>query len=536
MKKYFTSKTLIALAVAIAAAASYDSLANEQPMPPPANGSALPENILPGTPAAEVVKLAQAGVDASVIQTYISNCPNAFNLDADKIISLTDAGVSSDMVNAMIAHDKTYLASLAPATPPEPSSPPAPAPTASSDSSSTTAPTTDMTLNDFNNTLAPYGQWVEVAGYGRCWRPTAVAYDATWQPYCDRGQWVYTDCGWYWNSDYSWGVTFHYGRWFRSANYGWCWWPDTVWAPSWVTWRSSGDYCGWAPLPPYTAYQPGIGFTYHGGNVSVGFGFGLNANCFTFVSLGHFCEPHPRNYCVPPQQITQIYNQTTIINNYNSHNRTIINNGVSVTVIGAAAHHPIQAVSIGTLVNADRHGWRGQSVAHPAHPFGADTSNGSAVRQSASTGGNGVGSNHYSTVNAPAQKLTTPANNFSPAHNPSHNDDSAASIENHPAARTYVAPAATTTVPGNWSPATSQHSQPRSDLIESPRQMATQPAFTAPSATDGHPQPSDWRQNYGQTETHNLTPAVPKIASPAPTQNVAPGNSGHFPNWAAQNH
>ncbi len=372
MKNYIASKTLIALAVAIAAAAAYDSLANEQPMPQPANGTTLPDSLVPGSSAAQVAKLAQAGVDAGVIKNYISNCPTAFNLDADKIIALTDAGVTSEMVNAMFAHDKNFLAGINNNSSPAPASPPT-TPTVVSENNSpppaASAPPENMTINNFNDTLSPYGQWVEVAGYGRCWRPTEVVYNATWQPYCDRGRWVYTDCGWYWNSDYAWGVTFHYGRWFNAPNYGWCWWPDTVWAPSWVTWRSSGDYCGWAPLPPYTAYQPGVGFTYHGGNVSVSFGFGLAANCFTFVSIGNFCQPHPRNYCVPPTQITQIYNQTTIINNYDYNHRTIVNNGVSITTIGAATHRPIQAVGVGTVMQSERHSWRGPGEIHPVRPF-----------------------------------------------------------------------------------------------------------------------------------------------------------------------
>ena len=112
MKSHFASKTLIALAVAIAAAAGYERLVYAQPIPPPASAGALPANIPPGTPVAEVVKLAQAGVEASVIQTYIANCPSAFNLDADQIVSLTDAGVSSDMVNAMINHDKNLTAAM----------------------------------------------------------------------------------------------------------------------------------------------------------------------------------------------------------------------------------------------------------------------------------------------------------------------------------------------------------------------------------------------------------------------------------------
>ena len=153
------------------------------------------------------------------------------------------------------------------------------------------APDQPVTVNYFYNTLAPYGSWVVVGGYGRCWRPTVCVYNSSWQPYCDNGHWVYSDCGWYWASSYAWGATFHYGRWFRDASFGWCWYPDTVWAPSWVTWRYSNNYCGWAPLPPHTAYQAGVGIVYNGGNVSVGFGFGLGASCFTFVPTAVFLQP-----------------------------------------------------------------------------------------------------------------------------------------------------------------------------------------------------------------------------------------------------
>ena len=193
MKNYFPSKTVTALAVAIAVAAGYENLVNAQPIPPPATAGALPAGIQPGTPVAEVIKLAQAGVDAGVIQNYISNCPSAFNVNADEIIALTDAGVSSDMVNAMIVHDKAFLAALPTSTPPAPSNVPPPTQVAGADYSAPPAPVTQA---DFDNSLSPYGQWVQVEGYGRCWRPTAVVYDATWQPYCDRGRWVYTDCGW----------------------------------------------------------------------------------------------------------------------------------------------------------------------------------------------------------------------------------------------------------------------------------------------------------------------------------------------------
>src|SRR5689334_12126061 len=55
---------------------------------------------------------------------------------------------------------------------------------------------------DFYAPLTPVGTWVEVGSYGRCWRPAGVA--VGWRPYCN-GAWVWTDCGWYWQTDEPWG-------------------------------------------------------------------------------------------------------------------------------------------------------------------------------------------------------------------------------------------------------------------------------------------------------------------------------------------
>jgi hypothetical protein len=419
MKKYFSSKTLIALVVAIAATAGYESQIHAQPMPPPANANALPAGIQPGTPAAEVVKLAQAGVDAGVIKNYIAGCPSAFNLDADQIIALTDAGVSTDMVNAMIAHDKNL--SVAVAQPPAPS----PAPV---DNANSAPPATEMTVNEFNDTLTPYGQWVEVEGYGRCWRPTIVVYDSTWQPYCDRGHWVYTDCGWYWDSDYSWGVTFHYGRWFHHDHFGWCWWPDTVWAPSWVTWRSSDAYCGWAPLPPFAVYRPGFGFFYRGAGVAIGFDFGLSADCYTFVPFGHFNESHPRYYREEAGRARQIFNQTTVINNYSRNNTFIVNGGIAIDRIRGATHRPLEPVAVGSLPNAGRQGWRGDTAARP--DSGQQLRHGPVLRNDRN---NDLPATHRQGSGSPVQPPNRNENAFSPAHSQPNANPSARNNNNNPA-------------------------------------------------------------------------------------------------------
>jgi hypothetical protein len=98
---------------------------------------------------------------------------------------------------------------------------------------------------DFYEPLRPSGEWIEVGSYGRCWRPTIV--EVGWKPYSD-GHWVWTDCGWYWESDEPWAwACYHYGSWVVDSRYGWVWVPDIEWAPAWVSWRTGGGYIGWAP-------------------------------------------------------------------------------------------------------------------------------------------------------------------------------------------------------------------------------------------------------------------------------------------------
>ena len=345
----------------------------------------MPANVVPGSPLAEVVKMLQAGVDASTIKAYIANSQSAFNLDADTILFLTDLGAPSDLINAMMACDKAlYASSVAPPPPPPP--PPTPLPVADTntsvppdaanppDAASQTElpPSPDMTQDYFNDTLAPYGSWVDVAGYGACWRPAAEIYDPNWSPYCDRGHWVYTDYGWYWDSDYAWGLTFHYGRWFNTPALGWCWYPDTVWAPSWVVWRAGDDYLGWAPLPPFAVFQQGVGFLYRGVPVGPDFGFGLAANSFVFVSPEHFSDRQPRSVRLAQPYVAQVFRQTTIVANYSVNNHFLVNRGFGAERIASATHRVIEPVQVSSLANAGRQGWRGEGFQRTLYPPGSN--------------------------------------------------------------------------------------------------------------------------------------------------------------------
>jgi hypothetical protein len=338
MKFAFITALLAAALVYSCTAQNSDTSNNDS-----INPGTLPSDIAPNSPLAQVVQLAQSGVDVSVILSYVNSSSSPFNLTSAQIIYLKDLGLPDDAITAMIQRDQ-QLGAAANATPP--------ATPESIAQTETPAQPADITENYFYDTLSPYGGWVNVEGYGLCWRPTVVVYDSSWQPYCDHGHWVYTDAGWYWFSDYAWGgCAFHYGRWFHDSHYGWCWWPDTTWAPSWVCWRYSDDYCGWAPLPPHTVYHPGVGIYFNGARVSAGFDFGIRANFFTFVPTRNFNDPHPRRFRSPPSQVTKIYDHTTIINNFtvnnhDSHNQIIINNGIPPERITAVTHKQIARVSI----------------------------------------------------------------------------------------------------------------------------------------------------------------------------------------------
>src|SRR5215510_13432849 len=106
----------------------------------------------------------------------------------------------------------------------------------------------------FQRELAPNGEWIVIARYGRVWVPRAALVGENFRPYVTAGRWVSTNSGWCFESDWDWGwLPFHYGWWFLDSSYGWVWVPDKTWAPAWVTWRYGGGYIGWTPLAPPSA-------------------------------------------------------------------------------------------------------------------------------------------------------------------------------------------------------------------------------------------------------------------------------------------
>lgn len=186
-------------------------------------------------------------------------------------------------------------------------------------------------VSDFHAPLSSHGTWVAVGSYGRCWRPAGVA--VGWQPYC-YGNWVWTDCGWYWASDEPWGwACYHYGSWAYDPLYGWVWVPGIEWAPAWVYWRVGGGYCGWAPRGPR--------------------GVVVATRNFVFVETAHFHEPvRPATAIV---NNTAIINKTTEVGSIRHETRNfagaraqkvVVNEGPGVEEIRKATGKTVSPISI----------------------------------------------------------------------------------------------------------------------------------------------------------------------------------------------
>ena len=271
--------------------------------------------------------MVHAGTEDGVVISYIDNSASPFGLTSEDILYLHNAGLSSTEIVAMIRHDRLLremaLASANQANPPIPddqSSPP-PQPTetqdyaaAGTDGYDTNSPEPD---NYFSNYLAPYGSWSNLPGYGWGWQPTVAVASPGWTPYCDGGQWFYTDRGWYWNSYYPWGwAPFHYGRWSHNPQRGWLWFPGRTWAPSWVTWRTSNDCVGWAPLPPGSSVDAQSSKSFKKNKADAHSSFNISAQDFTFVDSQNFGAMNLRSCCFDRSMANKAFVRSRAVNNF----------------------------------------------------------------------------------------------------------------------------------------------------------------------------------------------------------------------------
>jgi hypothetical protein len=182
----------------------------------------------------------------------------------------------------------------------------------------------DVSFGIFYSSLSAHGEWIALDAGVYAWRPLGVA--TGWRPYY-YGRWLWTDDGWYWESEEPWAwAVYHYGRWYYDDYYGWLWTPGYDWAPAWVEWRVGGPYVGWAPLAPYAVFSFSFGIYY-------AHRWATPYNYWCFAPVHAVCNPGVHNYVYRASENARIIGRTRSAGSVRPEGRTIRTRGPDRTYI-----------------------------------------------------------------------------------------------------------------------------------------------------------------------------------------------------------
>lgn len=209
----------------------------------------------------------------------------------------------------------------------------------------------DISIDFFYDNIGDDGSWVEVADYGYCWQPSVAVSNRSWRPYTD-GYWAYTDVGWTWVSyeDFGW-ATYHYGRWVRLRGRGWIWVPGREWGPAWVSWRTGGDYVGWAPLPP----RGGGDVIYDSRPITaqVDIDFDIGPLYYNFIDVRYIGEPVLRERIFASEQNVTYITKTVNVTNITYRDNQVYNYGPDYNTLSRYSTRPIQRLNLQRETSVD---------------------------------------------------------------------------------------------------------------------------------------------------------------------------------------
>ncbi len=220
----------------------------------------------------------------------------------------------------------------------------APAPIASSSSERESTSSYDA----FYRKLEPFGSWRETDEYGYVFQPRE-AQSRSWRPYTD-GRWAYTDAGWTWVSDESFGwATYHYGRWARLSGVGWVWVPGEEWAPAWVSWRKGEQNVGWAPLPPEARFDRNKGIHKWADNY-----YDIEAAEYVFIPNEEIGAENIQRSVIPADRNLAIVSETTNVTNITYSNTTVVNEGPNFDELRGRSRRPLERMRIQREYDVER--------------------------------------------------------------------------------------------------------------------------------------------------------------------------------------
>ena len=250
-----TPLRLVALVPLLAITSCYSDAATQSTVPEPRYVAGPPGGLGASGNAAEAYEPSAPGPGYAAAQPAPANpAPPSEALpdDDDDDDDATDPGAAP-----VIGEQDVASSPVDPADPVDPGGPTGASGAAgvavdpqAPDGGALTDPTARVSDTEIDVTLNAHGQWIDTDDYGQVWRPDATAVGVDFTPYESGGSWEYTDAGWAFASDYTWGwLPFHYGRWAWFHDY-WGWVPGHRWGPAWVDWRHGGGIVGWRPRPP----------------------------------------------------------------------------------------------------------------------------------------------------------------------------------------------------------------------------------------------------------------------------------------------
>jgi hypothetical protein len=124
--------------------------------------------------------------------------------------------------------------------------------------------------------------------------------------------------------------------------------PGEEWAPAWVSWRTSKNYVGWAPLPPEARFDRKSGIRNWADNY-----YDIGPDQYAFVPGDEFGSRRIQRSVVPVERNVTIVIETTNVTNITYANATIIDQGPNYEEMRSHSQQPIERYRLERQVNSE---------------------------------------------------------------------------------------------------------------------------------------------------------------------------------------